>query len=98
MLISSDLESARLLVAEKGDVTRYERLSRRSHLKRLSNGKALSFESSDIHLETLRALQDFNSQIASIAYPILYQKGQLLETRLIENLHDNTRHMTGESS
>ncbi|TLP44192.1 Na/Pi cotransporter family protein [Cohaesibacter sp. CAU 1516] len=98
VLISSDLESARLLVAEKGDVTRYERLSRRSHLKRLSNGKALSFESSDIHLETLRALQDFNSQIASIAYPILYQKGQLLETRLIENLHDNTRHMTGESS
>ena len=98
VLISSDLESARLLVAEKGDVTRYERLSRRSHLKRLSNGKALSFESSDIHLETLRALQDFNSQIASIAYPILYQKGQLLETRLIQNLQDNTRHVTGESS
>lgn len=93
VLVSSDLESARLLVEEKGEVTRFERKSRKRHLRRLSDGGTLSFESSNIHLETLRALQDFNSQIATVAYPILYQKGQLLETRLIESLENNSKHI-----
>jgi phosphate:Na+ symporter len=31
-------------------------------------------------------LHDFNSQIASVCYPILYRNGQLLETRLIERM------------
>jgi phosphate:Na+ symporter len=98
VLISNDMESARLLVAEKGDVKRYERKSRKQHLKRLSEGATQSFDSSDIHLETLRALQDFNSQISTVAYPILYQKGQLLETRLIESLKENAKHLQEDSS
>lgn len=86
VLISGDLESARLLLEEKNEITRVERSSRRKHLKRLADGSGVSFESSDIHLETLRAFRDFNSQIASVAYPILYRGGQLLETRLIETI------------
>jgi len=84
VLISEDLESARLLLGEKTEMTRIERASRLRHLKRLGRGSEVSFASSDIHLETLRALHDFNSQIASVCYPILYRNGQLLETRLIE--------------
>ncbi|MBI6629436.1 Na/Pi cotransporter family protein [Pontibaca salina] len=87
VLISDDVESARLLVEAKDDISRTERRNRRTHLRRLSHGTELSFDSSDLHLETLRALKEFNSKIASVAYPILYRKGQLLETRLIENLH-----------
>ncbi|MCV6576302.1 MAG: Na/Pi cotransporter family protein [Cohaesibacter sp.] len=98
VLISGDMESARLLVAEKSDVKRYERKSRKQHLKRLSEGATMSFDSSDIHLETLRALQDFNSQISTVAYPILYQKGQLLETRLIESLQENAKHLQDTDS
>ncbi|AZV76514.1 Na/Pi cotransporter family protein [Parasedimentitalea marina] len=86
VLISDDLESARLLSLEKTELKRAERDSRKRHLKRLQGGRADSFETSDIHLETLRALREFNSHIASIAYPILYQNGQLLETRLIEDM------------
>ncbi len=86
VLISDDLESARLLSAEKSEMTRLERLSRKKHLKRLSSGTEVSFDSSDIHLETLRCLKDFNSQIAAVAYPILYRGGQLLETRLIASI------------
>ncbi|MCP4318089.1 MAG: Na/Pi cotransporter family protein [Hyphomicrobiales bacterium] len=86
VLVSADLESARLLLEEKAEMTRLERASRKKHLKRLSEGLAVSFDSSDIHLETLRSFKDFNSQIAAVAYPILYRGGQLLETRLIENL------------
>ncbi|NVK14269.1 MAG: hypothetical protein HWE35_08820, partial [Rhodobacteraceae bacterium] len=40
----------------------------------------------DIHLETLRALREFNSHIAAVATPVLYRSGQLLETRLIEDM------------
>lgn len=86
VLISDDLESARLLSLEKTELKRAEARSRKRHLKRLQTGSAESFESSDIHLETLRALREFNSHISAVAYPILYRNGQLLETRLIESM------------
>ncbi len=88
VLLLDDIESARLLVAEKAEIARLERKSRRRHLKRLSQGGSTSFETSDLHLETLRALKDLNGHFAEIAYPILYRNGQLLETRLIETLDD----------
>jgi len=86
VLISDDLESARLLSLEKTELKRMEHDSRKRHLKRLQNGARESFETSDIHLETLRALREFNSHIAAVAYPVLYQNGQLLETRLINEM------------
>ena len=86
VLISDDLESARLLNMEKTEIKRAERDSRKRHFMRLQSGQAISFASSDIHLETLRALRDFNSDIAAVSTPILYANGQLLETRLIEDM------------
>ncbi|PVA10324.1 Na/Pi cotransporter [Pelagivirga sediminicola] len=88
VLISDDLESARLLVMEKTEMKQTERSSRKRHLQRLSEGRADSFKSSDVHLETLRALRDLNGHISAVAYPILYRSGQLLETRLIQNMDD----------
>lgn len=89
LLVSDDLESARLLLEEKQEMARLERKSRKRHLKRLSEGVQISFDSSDIHLETVGALRDFNSHIASAAYPLLHRGGQLLETRLIEQEYDD---------
>ncbi len=86
ILVSDDLESARILNLEKTELKRAERQSRKSHLKRLQDGRVDSFETSDIHLETLRALREFNSHIAAVANPVLYRNGQLLETRLIEDM------------
>ncbi|MEE9336075.1 MAG: Na/Pi cotransporter family protein [Granulosicoccaceae bacterium] len=86
LLISDDLESARLLLEEKSEIVRIERSSKKKHLKRLSKGSEISFDSSNIHLETLRALNEFNSRVATLAYPILYRGGQLLDSRLIESL------------
>ena len=86
VLVSEDIESARLLLEAKAEMAVRERKSRKRHLKRLRQGAETSFESSDVHLETLRALKDLNAQVAAIAYPILYRNGQLLETRLVETL------------
>ncbi|NOX73012.1 MAG: Na/Pi cotransporter family protein, partial [Alphaproteobacteria bacterium] len=74
-----------------------ERKSRKKHLKRLREGLETSFESSDIHLETLRGLKDLNSQIAAVAYPILIRNGQLLETRLIDSIEDSNEAENAES-
>lgn len=89
VLLTDDVESARLLVAEKSEISRLEHRSRKKHLKRLANGDAASFDSSDVHLETLRGLKDVNSYYSSIAYPILYRSGQLLETRLIDHMDED---------
>jgi phosphate:Na+ symporter len=86
VLISDDLESAQLLLEEKTECAVRERSSRKKHLNRLQAGEQISFDSSNIHLETLRALKDLNSQVATVAFPILLRGGQLLETRLIENI------------
>ncbi len=88
VLVSEDLESARLLLSEKSDLAARERKSRKRHLKRLREGEGRSFDTSDIHLETLRALKDLNARISAIAYPILYRHGQLLETRLVESAQE----------
>ncbi|MCF6232604.1 MAG: Na/Pi cotransporter family protein [Rhodobacteraceae bacterium] len=89
VLVSDDIESARLLLEEKTEMTRMERSSRKKHLRRLSEGSQASFDSSDIHLEMLRVLREINSHVASVCYPILYRGGQLLETRLIETMDDD---------
>ncbi len=91
VLISDDLESARLLSFEKDEVKRAERTSRKRHLKRLQRGAAESIETSDVHLETLMAFREFNSHISAVAFPILYENGQLLETRLIDSLPEADR-------
>lgn len=91
VLVSDDLESARLLSLEKTELKRAEGKSRKKHLQRLQQGHSRSFASSDVHLETLRALREFNSHIAAVAYPLLYKHGQLLETRLINELPENSQ-------
>ncbi len=85
VLVSEDVDAARQLLLEKSAVSARERNSRKRHLKRILAGTEKSLESSDIHLETLRALKDLNSQIASVSYPILHRNGQLLENRLLDH-------------
>ncbi|MDX1743645.1 MAG: Na/Pi cotransporter family protein [Ruegeria sp.] len=83
VLLVDDIDCARRLVLDKAEVKRISRDSRKAHLKRLERGRTESFQTSDLHLETLRAMRDLHGHIAAIAYPILYKSGQVLETRLV---------------
>lgn len=85
VLVSGDRESARQLIAEKDRMRGLERRSSEQHLQRLQTGTVRSVETSEIHLETIRALKQINSLFASIAYPILAEAGELLETRLAQS-------------
>lgn len=91
VLVSEDVDAARQLMLEKNAVTERERSSRKLHLQRILNGSEKSLESSDLHLETLRALKDLNSQIASVSYPILHRNGLLLKNRLTDGTEVSTK-------
>ncbi len=54
------------------------------HLRRLQGGSVESVQTSEIHLETIRALKQINSLFSSIAYPILTESGDLLGSRLAQ--------------
>jgi phosphate:Na+ symporter len=82
VLVSEDRESARQLLQEKDRMRSAERASSGEHFKRLQSGAAQSIETSNIHLETVRALKNINSLFASVAYPILAKSGDLLDSRL----------------
>jgi phosphate:Na+ symporter len=82
LLVSDDPAMARKLVREKERVRALVRESHERHLARLRAGRPESVESSNMHLEVARALKEVNSLLATLAYPILKQRGDLLESRL----------------
>ncbi|HAT58225.1 MAG TPA: Na+ cotransporter [Gammaproteobacteria bacterium] len=77
VLLSSDLESARQLVQEKGVVGTMVLESHRNHLDRLRDGDPASLRSSNIHIETLRALRQVNSAFSSIAYSLIAEDSRV---------------------
>lgn len=70
------------MVEQKEQVRDLEQNLQRRHLKRLRKGLAETFETSAIHLDLLRALKMLNTSFAMIAYPVLEDRGELLESRL----------------
>lgn len=82
VMMSEDLGLARELVAQKEHVRDLEQSLQHKHLKRLRQGLAETYETSAIHLDLLRALKAVNTSFAMIAYPILEDKGELMQSRL----------------
>lgn len=78
VLLSRDLESARQLVQEKGVVGMMVLASHRKHLDRLRDGDPASLRSSNIHIDTLRALHQVNSAFSCISYSLI-AKGSRVE-------------------
>ena len=78
VLLSSDPpESARQLVREKGAIGTMVLESHRNHLDRLRDGDSASLRSSNIHIETLRALRQVNSAFSSIAYSLIAEHSRI---------------------
>ncbi len=75
VLVSRDVEQARRLVIEKSRMRVAVEESQRRHLDRLKDGTEASVLTSNLHLETLRALKTINSLMASIGYLVLQDAG-----------------------
>jgi len=75
VLVTRDVAQARKLVIEKTRMREAVAESQRQHLARLKQGSEASLATSNIHLETLRALKTINSLMASIGYLVLEEAG-----------------------
>ncbi|OAM77471.1 Na/Pi cotransporter family protein [Devosia elaeis] len=73
VLMSEDRAAAKMLLEEKAALGMAGRASAAEHLARLREGAQQSIATSDLHLETIRALKTINSLLASVAYPVLRQ-------------------------
>lgn len=82
VLMTGDIGLARELVEQKEKIREHEQVLERTHLKRLRQGLTESIETSAIHIDLLRALKMLNTSFAMIAYPLLKEHGELLESRL----------------
>ncbi|MGE4279962.1 MAG: PhoU domain-containing protein, partial [Magnetospirillum sp.] len=82
VFMTGDVRMARQLVAEKAEIRILERNAAEAHLSRVGSGRRESIETSALHLDILRDLKRINAHIASVAYPILENRGELEETRL----------------
>ena len=83
LLVNPEVEQARQLVAQKEAVRNMVRASEEKHLQRLRDGNVASYDSSSIHIDTIRDLKEINSLAVSIAYPVLESAGMLRESRLL---------------
>jgi phosphate:Na+ symporter len=83
LLINRDIEHARQLVASKEAMRALVRESEERHLQRLRAGNVASFDSSSLHIDTMRDLKEVNSLVVSIAYPVLEDQGMLRHSRLL---------------
>lgn len=82
VLMTQNPALARELVEQKERVRELEQGMQHRHLSRLQQGVVNSIETSAIHLDTMRALKLINTSFALVAYPILEESGELLQTRL----------------
>jgi phosphate:Na+ symporter len=80
--ISGNPAAARELVRQKERARQLERFYQHAPLDRLRDGNPETSASSNIDLETLRELKQINTCFITLAYPILTESGDLLETRL----------------
>lgn len=82
VLVTRDVAQARQLVQQKSTVRTLVDESMRQHMQRLKEGTPESVATSNIHLETIRALKTINSLLATIGYHVLAETGDVLDSRL----------------
>jgi phosphate:Na+ symporter len=82
VFLNSNIRDAKRLLEEKARFRDLEHAYAASHLARLADNTMQSIETSSLHLDLISELKRINSQICSIAYPILDTVGALSPTRL----------------
>jgi phosphate:Na+ symporter len=82
VFLNGDVRDAQKLLEEKARFRDLQHAYAATHLERLADNTLYSLETSSLHLDLISELKRINSQICSIAYPILDSAGALSPTRL----------------
>jgi phosphate:Na+ symporter len=86
VFMTDDVRAARELLGEKEVFRDLETRGTEAHFARIRAGRVESVETSSLHLDMLRDLKRINAHIASAAYPVLEKRGELLSSRLRQDL------------
>lgn len=84
VFLNSNVRDAQRLLEEKARFRDLERAYASTHLERLSAQSLASMETSSLHLDLISDFKRINSNICSLAYPILDSVGALAPSRLRE--------------
>lgn len=82
VFMTGDARSARRLMAEKAVFRDMETNATERHFTRLCEGQAETVDPSALHIDLLRDMKRINAHFAAAAYPVLEERGELLQTRL----------------
>ncbi len=82
VLMSGNLGDARLLLEQKMAIRENERQAIDAHQRLLQEQPSMCHKDSALFQDILRDLKRINSHLASVAYPILDQAGELRSSRL----------------
>ncbi len=77
VFISGDSKLARQLVEDKALIKQAELQASINHMGRMQQGIPETLATSDLHMDIIRDLRRINSLMATIAYPILEEAGEL---------------------
>ncbi len=86
VFMTDDVRAARGLLGEKEVFRDLETRATEAHFARIRAGRMESVETSSLHLDMLRDLKRINAHVASAAYPVLEKRGELLSSRLRQDL------------
>jgi phosphate:Na+ symporter len=86
VFVTDDVRAARGLLGEKEVFRDLETNATQAHFARIRAGRMESVETSSLHLDLLRDLKRINAHVASAAYPVLEKRGELLSSRLRQDL------------
>jgi phosphate:Na+ symporter len=84
VFMTSNLRDARALMQAKTAMRDLEWTATQNHLHRLREKRAESLETSSLHIDIVRDLKRITAHIASVAYPVLSESGELLPSRLLD--------------
>jgi phosphate:Na+ symporter len=86
VFMTGDVRAARELLGEKEVFRDLETRATGAHFARIRAGRIESVETSALHLDMLRDLKRINAHIAAAAYAVLEHRGELLPSRLRQDL------------
>ena len=86
VFMTDDARAARRLLAEKEVFRDLEARATASHFARIRAGRVESVETSALHLDVLRDLKRINAHVAAAAYAVLEKRGELLSSRLRQDI------------
>jgi phosphate:Na+ symporter len=86
VFITEDPRAARRLLGEKEVFRELELRATEEHFGRARAGRAENIEMTKLLLDIVRDLKRVNAHLAAAAYPILEGRGELLPSRLKQDL------------